>query len=238
MTKSWTITDVGRHWDETTDYDDINKKTYSYFRRFVDGYRLSGIKDGAYVLDICSRTGNGTLYFGERKKNLKFVCCDCTKKMMEILENALKGKGIKYTTKMFGSLDLPFRDSTFDNVLSFETVEHMPNPKKFISELARVTKKGGEVLITTPNWLWEPVHAFAGKFGIHHSEGPHRFLHHGEIKRYIREAGLKIKKEETTVFVAYGPRFITRIGEIFEKMFKRTLMPALGLRRIFVCEKL
>ncbi len=234
----WTVEDVGRHWDATTDYDDINERTYSYFRRFVDGYRLSDIKDGAYVLDVCSRTGNGAAYFNERKKNLKFVCCDCTPKMMELLNSHFQGKNINYATKMFTSLDLPFKDNTFDNVLCFETVEHMPDPSKFIAELSRITKKGGEVIITMPNWLWEPVHAFAAKFGIHHSEGPHRFLHHGEVKRYIKEAGLRIKKEETTVLVAYGPRFLTKLGELFEKLFKTTLMPMLGLRRIFVCEKL
>jgi len=236
--RNWTIEDVGKHWDKTTDYDDINERTYSYARRFADGYRMSCIRDSAYVLDISCRTGNGTAYFAERKQNLKFVCCDCTKKMLEIAATQLKEKKIDFEAKLFTSLDLPFKDETFDNVLSFETVEHMPDPAKFIKEIARVTKKGGEVIITCPNRLWEPIHAFAAKTGIHHSEGPHKFLHHSEAKRYIKEAGLRIKKEETTVLIPYGPRFITKTGEIVEKIFKKTLMPMLGLRRIFVCEKI
>lgn len=236
--RNWTVEDVGKHWDETTDYDDINERTYSYSRRFIDSYRMSDIQDGAHVLDISCRTGNGTAYFAERIKNAKFVCCDCTKKMLEIATENLKEKKVNFETKLFTSLDLPFENETFDNILSFETIEHMPDPTKFTKELARVTKIGGEVIITCPNWLWEPVHALAALTGIHHSEGPHKFLHHSEAKKYIKDAGLKIKREETTVFIPYGPKFITKPGEIFEKIFKKTLMPMLGLRRIFICEKL
>lgn len=236
--RSWTIEEVGKHWDETTGYDDINERTYSYSRRFIDGYRMSDIKDGAYVLDISCRTGNGTKYFAERLKNAKFVCCDCTPKMLEIAAQNLKEKGINFETKLFTSLALPFKDETFDNVLSFETIEHMPEPTRFVKELARVTKKGGEIIITCPNRLWEPVHAFAALVGVHHSEGPHKFLHYGEVKRYIKEANVKIKREETTVLIPYGPSFITKLGEILEKILKKPLMPMIGLRRIFVCEKM
>jgi len=55
---------------------------------------------------------------------------------------------------------------------------------------------------------------------------------------YIKNAGLKIKKEETTVLIAFGPRFLTKFGEFFERIFKNNLMKYLGLRRIFVCEKI
>jgi nitroreductase/ubiquinone/menaquinone biosynthesis C-methylase UbiE len=233
----WELEDVAKHWDATTDYDEINKKTYSYFRRFIDGYRLSNIKDNSYVLDICCRTGNGAAYFAERNKIKKAVCADVSKKMLKIAAARLQQKKVDFETRLFAKLDLPFKNNEFDAVLCFETVEHMPDPKKFIAELSRITKRGGEILITTPNWLWEPIHTFAAKFGIHHSEGPHRFLHYSEIKGYIKEAGLKIKREETTVLVACGPRLITKLGEVFEKIFKKTLMPMLGLRRIFVCEK-
>ncbi|KKM62505.1 hypothetical protein LCGC14_1521020, partial [marine sediment metagenome] len=59
--REWSFADVGAHWDATEDYDDINAETYSYFRRFVDGLRLSDLPSGARVLDICARSGNGTL---------------------------------------------------------------------------------------------------------------------------------------------------------------------------------
>ena len=80
LRRDWSFADVGAHWDATEDYDDINAETYSYFRRFVDGLRLSDLPVGARVLDICARTGNGTLYFHQHGKVGSAVCADVSAK--------------------------------------------------------------------------------------------------------------------------------------------------------------
>jgi len=46
---------------------------------------------------------------------------------------------------------LPFGDAEFDAVVCLEGVEHLVNPVRFIAELARVTRCGGAIVITTPN---------------------------------------------------------------------------------------
>ncbi len=46
---------------------------------------------------------------------------------------------------------LPFGDEQFDGVVSVETIEHIENPWLFTRELARVTRPGGFVVISTPN---------------------------------------------------------------------------------------
>ena len=50
--KNWTLEEVGKHWDETEDYDDINKSTYSYFRRFTDSFKMASVKEGDLLLDV------------------------------------------------------------------------------------------------------------------------------------------------------------------------------------------
>ncbi|GMH40163.1 hypothetical protein BSKO_08067 [Bryopsis sp. KO-2023] len=47
------------------------------------------------------------------------------------------------------ALDQPFEDGEFDLVWSLESGEHMPDKKKFVSELHRVCAPGGRVLIVT-----------------------------------------------------------------------------------------
>lgn len=49
---------------------------------------------------------------------------------------------------------LPFTDDEFDIVNMAEVIEHIPVEKieKIFSELVRVTKKNGRVIITTPNY--------------------------------------------------------------------------------------
>lgn len=47
---------------------------------------------------------------------------------------------------------LPFKDDAFTIVECQELLEHLPNPGSCISELSRVTKREGSVLIQTPNF--------------------------------------------------------------------------------------
>jgi SAM-dependent methyltransferase len=48
---------------------------------------------------------------------------------------------------------LPFPDAHFDATVSIEVVEHVQDQFAFLRELARVTKPGGLVIVTTPNVL-------------------------------------------------------------------------------------
>ena len=233
----WTLKEVGRHWDETTDYDDVNERTYSYFRRFIDGYNFCTIPDKSYILDVCSRTGNGSVYFHKKGKIKKVVCADVTEKMQKICYNNLTKEKIDFETNLFSSFPLDFPDNEFDAIICFETLEHIYPPDVFVQELGRVLKPGGELLLTCPNVLWEPIHWLAAIFNIHHSEGPHRFRRRKNILKMFELANLKIEKEKTTILIPGGPKFLIKFGEWFEKKFEKTLMPYLGLRRIFICRK-
>ena len=236
--RDWSYEAVGKHWDDTEDYDHINEETYSYYRRFIDGYRFCNCQDQSRVLDFCARTGNGTTYFHAQGKVASAVCADVSGLMGVICRQRLKDAGLEqsmWVPILEGSF--PFADESFDLVLCFETVEHFPDPGRIIAELGRLTRPGGLLVVTTPNVLWEPVHALAAILEYHHSEGPHRFIPIGKLRTMVREAGYTIEEDETTVLVPGGPRFLIRIGEWIEKNTSKTLMPLLGLRRIIIGRK-
>lgn len=46
---------------------------------------------------------------------------------------------------------LPFEDQTFDVVMTIDVHEHLRDPEKLNQELARLTRPGGRVVVTTPN---------------------------------------------------------------------------------------
>jgi SAM-dependent methyltransferase len=50
---------------------------------------------------------------------------------------------------------MPFEDSTFDAIWSIWVVEHIPNPEAALSEIRRVIKPGG-VLLLAPAWSCDP----------------------------------------------------------------------------------
>lgn len=50
----------------------------------------------------------------------------------------------------------PFEDANFDSILCSQVLEHVFAPEQFVSEVARVLKPGGEILLTVP-FVW-PEH--------------------------------------------------------------------------------
>ncbi len=49
------------------------------------------------------------------------------------------------------ALTIPLADASVDTIVSFETIEHVSKPEKFLDECARVLAPGGQIIISTPN---------------------------------------------------------------------------------------
>lgn len=50
--------------------------------------------------------------------------------------------------------EFPFQDKSFDSVLCNQVLEHVFNPREFLSEINRVLKPGGKLLLTVP-FVWD-----------------------------------------------------------------------------------
>ena len=69
------------------------------------------------------------------------------------LETALKGEhDEKVSFGLGNAIDLPFEDETFDTVVAWDVIEHIPpnTEKKMLSEIERVLKNGGVFYLSTP----------------------------------------------------------------------------------------
>jgi SAM-dependent methyltransferase len=51
------------------------------------------------------------------------------------------------------ALDVPFPDESFDVVVSYQVIEHIPAPERALQEMGRVCRRGGVVCIVGPNLL-------------------------------------------------------------------------------------
>lgn len=45
---------------------------------------------------------------------------------------------------------IPEKDGSFDAIMCIEVIEHIPDPAKAIKEMARLLKKGGKLIVTSP----------------------------------------------------------------------------------------
>ena len=74
--------------------------------------------------------------------------------------DVLDGRGV------FGDAGtLPFPDATFDLVLAIEVLEHLPDPRRALAELARVATPGCPVLLSVPSEpLWRGLNILRAKY--------------------------------------------------------------------------
>jgi len=63
---------------------------------------------------------------------------------------------------------LPFRNNTFDVIVSWMVVEHLDNPQACFAEFGRVCKDGGLVVLATPSLLhYAPLMTALTPFSLH-----------------------------------------------------------------------
>ncbi len=54
-------------------------------------------------------------------------------------------------TRQGDAENIPLPNGSIDVIVSFETIEHVPSPEKFLKECVRVLRPGGQLIISTPN---------------------------------------------------------------------------------------
>lgn len=70
-------------------------------------------------------------------------------------------EAVRYATKHFNSPNLsylvgdceamPFPDASFDMIVTYEVIEHLPDPARYVQELGRVLAPRGLLVLSTPN---------------------------------------------------------------------------------------
>ena len=74
---------------------------------------------------------------------------------------------------------LPFDDKSFDHVLCVEVLEHVPNPESMLSDIHRVLRPGGSLVLTVP---WSAR--------LHHTPHDYTRFTRYRLKSMLEAAGL------------------------------------------------
>jgi ubiquinone/menaquinone biosynthesis C-methylase UbiE len=98
--------------------------------------------------------------------------------------------------KVMNAQELKFPDASFDVAVSFSVIDHMPDRsvrEKTITEMARVVKKGGFVVVTVPNRYsyYRLLHGRNVRRRIQTDVGYQYFYSYWELKKAVISAGLK-----------------------------------------------
>ena len=108
------------------------------------------------------------------------------------------------------ALELPFADGTFDLVGAFDVIEHCDPESAVLSELTRVLRPGGTMMMSVPayTWAWS-------SFDV--ANGHHRRYTRRRATDAAERAGLTVDRS-TYAFAAVFPffaaqRIVSRVGE-------------------------
>ncbi len=127
-------------------------KKYSFFifqdwgkeevKSFIE---LIPVKNKSKIIDLGCGDGKLTLEFAKKAKSSAVFGIDSIS-----MEKYLKGKKIKFVPASLNH-KLPFKDESFDMVLSHFSLEHLYNTGLFLKESKRILKKGGHIIVGTDN---------------------------------------------------------------------------------------
>jgi SAM-dependent methyltransferase len=93
---------------------------------------------------------------------------------------------------------LPFKDSSFDAVLAFDSIHHSDQPSKAILELLRVIRKGGKIIIVEP--FVSPLSYLPYKI-FHYEETSWNFKEQGSIELSLRNLNPETGDQGVSRFV-------------------------------------
>ena len=111
-----------------------------YWRRFAAALLPSG-----YILDVCSGTGDVAI---EVSKKSNVIASDFCVEMLQLCTRKIKKRIIDNIYCIRNDAEnLSFKDETFNGAIVAFGIRNVADIKKALSEMHRVVKKGGKVVI-------------------------------------------------------------------------------------------
>lgn len=137
------FSEIAASYDKANDY--LSFGIHHLWRKKL--VKWSGAKAGQSVLDCATGTGDLAIEFKKVVKSGKVIGTDFCAEMLIPAPEKAKAKGFDISFSVADVTNLPFEDQSFDiSSISFG-IRNVADPKKGLSELARVTRPGGVVMV-------------------------------------------------------------------------------------------
>jgi ubiquinone/menaquinone biosynthesis C-methylase UbiE len=155
--------------------------------------------DGRRVLEIACGRGELAEWCGSHARPSLYVAADFSMGAVRLARSRLRARpgsgAFRVVQADAQAIALP--SSSMDTVICCETIEHVPDPRAAVRELARVLRPGGRLFLTHPNYLG-PIGAYRGYLRLtgrrftEEGQPINHFLVAPLVRRWVRSAGLAI----------------------------------------------
>ncbi len=128
---------------------EFNLDTSSFFQKAYLKFKdiLEDFKDKK-ILDVGCGSGNLSFYLAHRGASV--IGIDLSKNLIDYCKNIAKNQSINIEFKEMNAQIPEFNDETFDIVVGFRALHHLPNIKLFYRECKRLLKKKGFIAFIEP----------------------------------------------------------------------------------------
>lgn len=106
------------------------------------------LTEGREVLDFGCGSGYGSAEIATDA--IRVVGVDVSPEAIEQAKAGFQSSQLEFRT-IEPDQPLPFPDHSFDTVLSFQVLEHVNDPARYLSEVRRVLRPDGHLVLTTPD---------------------------------------------------------------------------------------
>ncbi len=223
MTNQASVQSIGARvaYDAWHSSQEVDSEVDTPWHHFIEKH-ISPAEDlaGRSVLEIgCGRGGFSCWLASQHPAPREVVAADFSEAALEMGRAfATKQRLRNITWKVADIQQIPFDSETFDTVISCETIEHVPNPRIAVHELARVLRKGGRLFLTTPNYFgpFGPYRIYRRVIGRRFTEVGqpiNKFVMLPITRRWVKSAGLRIQvfdSDELCVPFPGGPPLTIR----------------------------
>lgn len=177
---------LGDKFDTALSNYDTDRRLETLIDQFLDDSMVRGKQ----ALDV----GCGLGQFSERlhRRGAVVTACDLGPNLVERTRQRV-GCEAEVADALF--LAKQFGENRFDLVVSSECIEHTPDPKEALRQMAAVLKPGGYMAVSTPNVVWSPVVNLATLLKARPFDGYENFSTWRGIRDTLRNANVDVVRE-------------------------------------------
>ncbi len=125
--------------------------------RYMFASRLVQARQATRVLDAACGVGYGSNHLATTT-GANVVGVDRSQEALAVAGQHFAGKAIQFLSDDCHTLEAASKHGPYDVIVSFETLEHLAEPKRFLAACSRNLRPGGTLIVSTPNrYVTSPV---------------------------------------------------------------------------------
>lgn len=147
-------------------------------RKLAELTALLGPTEGRRCLDLGS--DNGVVSLMLRRGGGRWASADLTEEAVASIRELVASD-----VHLIAGDHLPFPDGEFDRVAVVDMIEHVPDDRAFVAELARITRPGGRLVVNTPHRRASTMRRVRDRLGL--TDEQHGHVRPGYTAEELRE---------------------------------------------------